>query len=41
MAEDEERCSRCGDEMTDTNRSDRAGDDMCRDCRYEYDLDGN
>lgn len=35
--EDRERCSRCGDEITDTNRSKLVGDDMCFDCRFEHD----
>jgi formylmethanofuran dehydrogenase subunit E len=37
--EDIERCSRCGDEITDTNTSDRVGDDLCVDCRFEVDSD--
>jgi formylmethanofuran dehydrogenase subunit E len=36
--EDEyEKCSRCGDPITDTNVSDKVSDDLCRDCRFEED----
>ncbi len=37
-ADDEERevCSRCGADLLD-NPSTKAGDDLCRDCRFEED----
>lgn len=37
MDDETDRCSRCGEEITDTNQSDRASDDMCADCRFEHD----
>lgn len=34
--DDREVCSRCSADLLD-NPSDRVGDDLCRDCRYEED----
>lgn len=30
-----EKCTCCGEVITDTNVSEMVGDDLCRDCRYE------
>jgi hypothetical protein len=37
--EQHEHCTRCGDEITDTNQSEWAGDDLCADCRFEVEAE--
>jgi hypothetical protein len=37
--DESEFCSRCGNEITDTNQSEMVSDDLCFDCRFEVDND--